>query len=230
MLCEYNNIYRITYDKYTKEDGFIMSHKNEKSGKIQLFFFTCVPSILAYVAAILFALSLKMNLLKSAVTPFIVIAALWSVLGGFIIAANLSLIKKVGDPSSPVLKIKISEKKLEASLDMSFSTAQMFQFAVNVFFTVIFTIPVALFGWLMFIMYARGKFLKKLSKMAYDCDRADDIIAAQSGTVEEIAKYFYLMLDYVAPYKKLGEKKGANQMLGRAEKLLNLWERLYGEE
>lgn len=204
-----------------------MKHKNLRSSKIQLFFFTAMPSILVYVGVLLAVLGiLDVADVKSIGIGIAVVGFIWSILGGFICAANMSLIKAIGAPRRAEAKLSIGREKMSASLDLEFSAAQVGQFYINLFFTLLLTIPVALLGWLLFILYCKGKFLKKLSRMAIDCDYADRIIYTEKATIDELAKYFYRMIDYIEVYKGLGEKKGANEMIDRAEKLLEIWEEL----
>lgn len=201
-----------------------MTHKNLTSSKVQMFFFTFIPSIITYIAVVL--LVAPLNVGESVTIPFIAIAIIWSLLGGFICAANKSLIAAIGSPSQPVININIGKDKITATSGMEYSSKQKGQAYANLFFAVIFAIPVASMGWLLFILYCKGKFLSGLTAMACDCDKADDIIDSQTGKIEEIAYLFYRMLDYTETYKNLGEKNGAQKMLDKAEELLNVWGKL----
>ncbi len=206
------------------------SGKNYRSSKIQLFFFTVVPCIVVYAVVVLFVLGVKATLLGTPIKSLLLfIGAAWTLFGGFIIAANMSLISKIGEPSEPVLKIKAGYAKLEAVVDMALSPKQMTQLFANIFFTIVFAIPVATLGWLLFILYCKGVFLKKLSRMAKDCDLADELIE-NGGDAREIAECAYRMLDYAEVYKNLGEKKGANKMIERSQKLMRVWETLSDRE
>lgn len=202
----------------------IMAHKNLKSSKIQLFFFTFIPSIITYIAVAFMLIDFSWT--QSAAFPVTIIAILWSLLGGFICAANKSLIIAIGSPSQPVINIEIGKDKITATSGMEYSSKQKGQLYANLFFAVIFAIPVASMGWLLFILFCKGKFLSGLYAMACDCDKADDIIYSQTGKIEDIAYLFYRMLDYTETYKNLGEKGGAQKMLDKAGKLLNIWQNL----
>lgn len=201
-----------------------MTHKNLKSSRIQLFFFTFVPCIFAYVAVVLLIAPIKGG--ESVAIPFVFIGVIWSLLGGFICAANKSLISAIGSPRQPVVNIKIGKDKITATSGMEYSSKQKGQAYANLFFSVVFAVPIALLGWLLFVLFCNGKFLSGLTTMACDCDKADYIIENQTGEVEEIAYLFYRMLDYTETYKNLGEKGGAQKMLDKAGELLNVWENL----
>ncbi len=194
-----------------------MSKKNLNSGKVQIFFFTFVPSLIFITGAIL---------LVAKVTYVVaIIGIVGSLIGGFVCAANKSLISAVGSPSKPVLNVTIGRDKITAVSGMKYSSKQQGQFIANIFFTVIFAVPITVLGWLLFILYCNGKFLGNLREMSIVLDRADDIIDTGNGSAEEISTYFYRVLDYAELYKRLNEKSGAEKMLNKARMLLNVWER-----
>ena len=196
--------------------------KEVRSAKVQVLFLTLVPCLFTYVAVV--------ALLFTEFYFLIVLAIIYSLLGAYVCAVNTTGFAKVGPPRKNVVKVTISSDMITAATGKQYNTDQQARIILNVIIMVFMAVLVAALGWLLFILYCCNKFMYKVKIMAMDCDEADAIIRSGNGSIEDITYYFDRMIDYVYIYKNLNERKGANKMLYRAEKLLKLWERLYPEK
>lgn len=201
------------------------TNKSAKSAKIQLAIIWLAPSIVTYLGVILCVLT-DFNVFPLILT---VIGILGSAVGAYIIGNNITGLFKIKPPQKSILDLKVGNIKFraatgrKASSETSMQTRRM----LILMLTLIWLVPVAAAGWLLFTLYCCKKFMRKLSTMAEDCDRADDIVSTRQASLEELAYYFYRMIDYAYVYIDIDERKASKEMLDRAENLLDVWTVLY---
>lgn len=202
------------------------TNKSVKSSKIQLAIVWLVPSVITYLGVILCAIT-KFDV--GALWIFIVVGVLGSAVGAYIIGNSITGLLKVKPPQRSILNLTVGNTKFKAatSRKASSETAAQTRGMIITMLTVIWLVPVAAAGWLLFILYCNKKFMGKLLTMAEECDRADDIILTRQGSLDEIAYCFYRMIDYAYVYIDINERKGSKEMLDRAENLLGVWTVLY---
>ncbi len=199
--------------------------KNERTvAKVQMFFFTCLPSIITY-AVILFMP------LRAEAFIFFLIPLAYSYLGAWVCASSSMIVKQdVSLLDAQNLSVAQKQLKSVSACEEKDNPYMRLRVMRNVFFAVLLLIPVAAAGWVLFILYCCGKFLSKLSKMALDCDIADTMLQSRKGDLSTISECFRCTLRYAKTYNVLGEKKGFAKMLARADSLLQLWELLYPDD
>ncbi|MCX4313556.1 MAG: hypothetical protein OSJ83_06850 [Clostridia bacterium] len=194
--------------------------KSVKSATVQLAFFLLVPSIMAMAGvAVMFFTNIGI--------VFLAIAALGSAAGAFIVAANIFGLRKVRPPQKAELNLSVAKSKLASVKSAQSENEIKANNSVTLLLAVIWFVPVAAFGWLLFILFCCGKFMRKTRAVASDTDRADKIVSTANGTLEEIVYCFYRMTDYASVYISINETKSARQMTERAQCLLGVWEKLY---
>ncbi|MDE6402004.1 MAG: hypothetical protein K2L54_05255, partial [Clostridiales bacterium] len=200
------------------------SNNSENSSKIQLAIVWLVPNVITYLGVILFATTMFTPLLI-----VIAIGVLGSVVGAYIIGNCITGLFKIKPPQKAILNLKVGNSKLKAAMSRKASsdTAMQTRRLTIMLLTVIWLVPVAVAGWLLFILYCNKKFMGKLLTMAQDCDSADSIVATRQGALYDIAYYFYRMIDYAFVYIDINERKSAKEMIDRAENLLDVWTILY---
>ena len=194
--------------------------KNEANkAKIQMFFFLCVPSVFT---CLFFAMVMFVSFTT---VPFLLIFLVYSYFGAWVCASSSMIVKdNVSLLAVQNLANARAQLKDVSACEEKNNPYMRLRVMRNVGIAIVLFVPVALAGWLLFILYCCGKFLRKLSKMAEDCDKADTMLVRSKAEPREIAEVFQNILRYAKSYNVIGEKKGFASMLHRAEGLLQLWE------